>query len=328
MHPIRKARRDVLLTLAASATWALHPRAFAQGAATWPDKPIRLVVPSAAGGAADFVGRTFGRFLEQRISQPVIVDNKPGAAAIIGAEAVKNAPPDGSTFLISGSSTQAANPSLFKKLPYNPAKDFVEIGIFGLFPNIAVVKPGGRIKSIEDIIRESRAKPRSVSYGYYSSSSQVPPALIQSQAKVEMVGASYKNITQIITDIAGGIIDFAFLDALSAAPALGGVLVPIAVTSPVTFPNLPNVPTVAKTLPGFEVQSWLGLSAPAGTPQPIVERVNALVRACTQDAAIQAALLKQGMTVRQSTAAEHSAFAAAERDRWAQWVRLAKIEPQ
>ncbi len=323
----RNPRRNALLSIAASATWMLHPRVFAQGPA-WPDKPIRLVVPSATGGAADFVGRTFGRFLEQRISQPVIIENKPGAGGIIGAETVKNAAPDGSTFLLSGSSTQAANASLYRKLPYDPAKDFAEIGIFGLFPNIAVVKPGSPLTSIEEIIRQARVRPNGVTYGYYSSSSQVPPALIQSRAQVELVGASYKNITQIITDIAAGVIDFAFLDALSAAPALSGLLTPIAVTSPDPFPNLPGVPTVSRTLPGFEVQSWLGLSAPAATPAGIVDRMNAFVRAATLDATLQAALLKQGMTVRQSTAAEHSAFAAAERERWAEWVRLAKITPQ
>src|SRR5690606_8842065 len=151
-----------------------------------------------------------------------------------------------------------------------------------------IVKKGSELRNIADIIRAAKEKPGTISYGYYSSSSQVPPALIEAQAGVKMIGASYKNITQIITDIVGGVINFAFLDALSAAPALsGGLLTPIAVTSPTPFPNLPDVPPVAATLDGFEVQSWLGLSAPAGTPAAIVTRMNALMNEATTNEQIK-----------------------------------------
>ncbi len=327
MKHVLRSRRRVLGSICGAAGATLLPGLRAQ-TPQWPARPIRFVVPSAAGGAADFVGRTFGAFLQQRVQQPVVVENKPGAAAIIGAEAAKNSPPDGYTFLVSGSSTQAANVSLFKRLPYDPEKDFVEVGIFGLFPNIAVVKPDGRFRGIDDIIRQAAEKPGTVTYGYYSSSSQVPPALIQAQAGLRMTGASYKNITQIISDVAGGVLDFAFLDALSAAPALNGLLTPIAVTSPEPFLNLPDVPPVARVLPGFEVQSWLGLSAPAGTPGPIVSRINEIMKEASADPSFQEAISKKGMTVRYSTPAEHSAFAAADRKRWAEWVRIARIEPQ
>lgn len=296
--------------------------------ASWPEKPIQLIVPSAPGGAADFVARLFARHLEHSLKSSVIVENRPGAGAIIGAMAVKNAAPDGYTYLISGSSTQAANSSLYKDLPYDPARDFVEVGIFGLFPNIAMVRADSPFKSIGDIIRKAQAAPESITYGYYSSSSQVPPALIQSRTGIKLIGAAYKNITQIITDIAGGIIDFAFLDALSAAPALNGLLKPIAVTSPEIFPNLPDTPPVARTIPDFEVQSWLGLAAPAGTPMPIVTRMNELVREATSDIEVQKALLKQGMTVRQHSQEEQASFAAQDRQRWADWIRIAGIEPQ
>jgi tripartite-type tricarboxylate transporter receptor subunit TctC len=292
----------------------------------WPARTIRIIVPSAAGGAADFTARIFARYVEQHLKQPTIVENKPGAGTIIGAEAVKNAPADGYTFLLSGSSTQAANPSVFLNLPYDPAKDFEEVGLFGLFPMVGLVKPDSRIRSVADIVEQSRRKP--LSYGYYSSSSQIPPELIRERTGIQLTGVAYKNITQIITDLAGGVIDFAFPDALSAAPALGGLLTPIAVTSPDRYPQLPNVPTVAETIPGFEMQSWLGLSVRAGTPAAIVRRMGELVRAATGDAAVRNALMKQGMAVRQSTPQEQARFVTEDRKRWAEYVRIAKIKPQ
>lgn len=306
---------------------ALSPCVHAQ-TDQWPSKPVKLVVPSSPGGAADFVGRTFGRFLEQQIKQPVVVENKPGANAIIGAEAVKLAPSDGYTYLVAGNSTQAANPVLYSKLPYKPQTDFEEVGLFGPFPTIALVKKGGSFQSIGDLIAYAKAHPGRLKYGYASASSQVPTELLKARADIDAIGAPYKNITQIVTDIGGGVLDFAFLDALTAAPALQtGLLTPIAVTSPQRFGLLPNVPTVAEALPGFEMQGWLGLAAPAGTPRVIVEKMNAYIRAATEDAGVRAALERQGMTVQAATVAEHRAFVEADRARWTEWVRIAKIAP-
>jgi tripartite-type tricarboxylate transporter receptor subunit TctC len=318
------SRRRYLAFTAATVLSATGVAARAQP--DWPNRPIKIIVPSAAGGAADFTARAFARYAEQSLKQPVVVENKPGAGTIIGAEAVKNAAADGYTFLLSGSSTQAANPSVFVKLPYDPAKDFEEIGLFGVFPMVCLVKPGSRLKSVADIIEQARSS--KLSYGYYSSSSQIPPELMRERTGIQLIAAPYKNITQIITDLAGGVIDFAFPDALSAAPALRGLLTPIAVTSPERYPQLPNVPTVAETIPGFEMQSWLGLSARAGTPPAVVKHMGDLVRAATADASVRDALMNQGMAVRQSSPQEQAAFVAADRKRWAEYVRIAKIKPQ
>ncbi|MEJ8850779.1 Bug family tripartite tricarboxylate transporter substrate binding protein [Variovorax rhizosphaerae] len=320
-------RRRCLSVIASLALIASTGAAHAQ--AEWPTRaPIRIIVPSAAGAAADFVARIFGRHLEQRLGQTVVVENQPGAATLIGVGAVMRAPADGYTFLLSGSSTQAANPSMFVKLPYDPARDFVEIGLFGMIPMIAVVKPGSPLKSIADVIARGKARDGHLSYGYYSSSSQVPPALIESRTGMRALAAPYKNITQITTDLAGGVIDFAFLDAMSAASALNGLLTPIAVTSPQRSPNLPAVPAVAETLPGFDMQTWLGLSARAGTPPEVIKRMGEYLRSATAEPAIRDALMKQGMTPRTSTPQEHTFFVAAERTRWAEFVRIADIKPQ
>ena len=321
MHFIQSNAALVLAaTLAASATHAQID---------WPTKPIRIIVPSAPGGAADFAARTFGRYLEAQVRQPVVIENRAGAGGIVGTEAAKNAPADGYSYLLSTNSTHAANVSLFAKLPYDPQKDFDAVGMFGTFATVAMVRQGSALRSIPDVIGYARANPGKLTFGYYSSSSQVPSELLRARAGIEMTGASYKNITQIVTDLAGGVVEFAFLDMLSAAPALqSGRMTPIAVTAPVRLASLPNVPAVAETIPGYEVEGWLGLTAPAGTPRAVIERMNTLVAGALADPAIKAALEKQGMSPRTMRADELKAFMAADQKRWAEWVRLAKIPPQ
>lgn len=316
------------LALAMTALVTLNHRA-AHAQSEWPAKPVRLIVPSAPGGAADFTARTFGRYLEAQIRQPVLIENRAGAGGVVGTEAAKNAPADGYTYLLSTNSTHAANASLFARLPYDPQKDFDAVGMFGTFATVAMVRQGSSLRTIAELIQYARANPGKLTFGYYSSSSQVPPELLKARAGIEMTGASYKNITQIVTDLAGGVVEFAFLDMLSAAPALqSGRMTPIAVTSPARLASLPAVPTVAETIPGYEVEGWLGLTAPAGTPRVVIERMSALAAAAVADPAIKAALEKQGMSPRAMRADELKAFMVADQKRWAEWVRLAKIAPQ
>lgn len=294
----------------------------------WPSRPIKLVAPSAPGGATDSVGRILGRFLEPLLKQSVVVDARPGAGAALGALFVKNSPADGYTYLISGSSTHSANPLLFAKLPYDPQKDFRDVGMVGFIPAIGMVHKSSAIRSTADLIRYARANPGKLSYGYATSSSQVPPAIIKSRGAIDLLGAPYKSLAQIITDLAGGTIDFAFLDIMSASPALQNPnIVAFATTSLQRLPSLPGVPTVAEALPGFEIQSWIGIAAPVDTPTPIVEKMNALLRAALADPGVRTSLEKLGMTVQPMGVQELTDFVAADRKRWAEWVRIAKIEP-
>jgi len=303
------------------------PAAHAQS--DWPAKPIRIVVPSATGGAADFLARSFGSHFSKQTKQAAVVENKPGAGAIIGAMAVKTAAPDGYTFLLSGMSTQAANAVLYKNLPYDPDKDFDEIGMFGIFPMIGLAKKDGPIRSMADLVSQARANPGKLTFGHHAASALVPVELIKSRAGIDMLGVPYKNVTQISTDIAAGVLDFAFIDALSAAPALkGGLLAPIAVTTSKRFHSLPNVPAVAESLPGYSMDGWLGLSAPAGTPKAIMERMNSLLREALADPQIKAGLENQGMVPNAHTLAEQEAWVVADRKRWVEWMRIAKIQPQ
>ncbi len=302
----------------------------AQAQEAWPSKPLRFIIPSTPGSASDFAGRTFARFVEPRLKQAVIAENKPGAGAIIGAELLKNSPADGYTYLIGGSSVSGANPVLYVKLPYDPVKDFEEVGTFGFFPIIGMVKKDGPIKSAADIIAMAKANPGKVSFGYYSPLAQISPEIIKSRTGIELIGVSYKQVSQISTDIAGGVVDFTFLDAIGAAPVLkSGLLRPIAVTSLQRVPSMPDVPTMAEILPGFEVQGWSGLTTNKGSPMAVVERMNGLLRAMQSDPESRDLLERQGMVVRPTASvADHAKFTAAERVRWAEWVKLAKIPPQ
>lgn len=320
--------RRVLAAAAAVALTALSSTLQAQGA--WPNKPIRFIIPAGVGGAADFTGRTFGRFVEAQLKQPVVVENKPGAASIIGSEALKVSAPDGYTYMIGGSSTTAANPVLFTKLSYDPAKDFDEVGLFGYFPIIGMVKKDSPIRSVADIIRMARENPGKVTYAHQSALAQISPELIKAQAKVNLLAVSYKNVGQVGTDIAGGVVDFTFLDAISATPMLqSGLLRAIAVTSPQRVTSMPDVQTVAETLPGFEVQGWQGLHAPKGLAAPILARMNTLIQGLQGDAAGREALERQGMIVKPTPGpVEHTRFVIADRVRWAEWVRIANIKPE
>jgi tripartite-type tricarboxylate transporter receptor subunit TctC len=319
-------RRRTLLGAGLAAPWLANP-AEAQG--EWPSRAVRIIIPSAAGGAADFVGRTLGRFFEARLRQPVVVDNRPGAGGITGTEASKLAAPDGYSFLVATNSTHAANEFLYRRLPYDPVRDFAHVGLLGTYPTICVVPADAPYRSIPALVAQARAHPGRLFFGYYSSSSQVPAALLKARAEIDVTGAAYRNITQIVPDLIGGQIHFAFLDSLSAAPALqSGRVLPIAVSAPRRTAQNPELPTVAESIPGFVVEGWFGLTAPAGTPRPVLARMQDLLRDAVADPAVAAALTRQGLTPGFATGEAMDGFLVEDRARWREWVRIAGIQPE
>lgn len=320
------SRRRYLLGLPLALTTAGTLRAQSR----WPDRPITIFVPSAAGGAADFVGRTWAAYLSSALAgAAVTVENRAGAGGILGTLAARAAPADGHAFLISTNSTHAANVSLYAKLGYDPEKDFEPVGLFGKFAAVLMVRTDGALKSVPDLIDHARRHPGKLTFGYYSSSSQVPAELLKARASIDVVGTSYKNITQIMTDLIGGQIDFAFLDMLSAAPGLKNErLRAIGLSAPQRDPTLPQVPAVAETLPGYEVQGWIGLHAPAGTPRAIIERVDAIIQKALADETVRKGLETRGMAVSAMNAQALRGFVAEDVKRWAQWVALAGIAAQ
>jgi tripartite-type tricarboxylate transporter receptor subunit TctC len=320
------ARRACMASLAALAVVPWSP----VRATAWPERTVTIFVPSAAGGAADFTARTWGSFLARAVpGASVTIDNRAGAGGIVGTVAARNAPADGHSFLLSTNSTHAANVSLYAKLGYDPIKDFEPVGMFGKFGTVLMTRSAGPLDSLQALIDFARRNPNKLTFGYYSSSSQVPAELLKARAQIDVVGASYKNITQIITDLIGGQLDFAFLDMLSAAPGLqNSALRAIAVSAPTREPTLPSVPPVADLLPGYQVQGWIGLHAPAGTPRAVIEQVSKLTQQAAADDAVRKALEGRGMTVAGMAPEAMRAFVAEDVKRWAEWVRLAGIQPQ
>lgn len=295
----------------------------------WPQKTVSITVPSAPGGAADLTARTLAHYLNTKHGMNVVVEDKPGAGGIIGTAAVRNAAADGYSFLLSTNSTQAANQFLYKTLPYDPQKDFVDIGMIGKFGTVAIVSPDSDVKELKDIVNRAKEKPGNVFFGYYSSSSQVPSALLREYAGIQIEGAAYKNITQILTDLRGKLIDFAFVDYLTAMGQIsGGNLKPVAVTGQERSSAWPNIPTTQQDYPGFVVEGWLGISAPAGTPDEIVQRMNALIAEAIADPETRQQYEKLGMQPQSMALKEFQAFVRDDVQRWKSWIATAGIQAQ
>lgn len=296
----------------------------------WPgDRPVSIVVPSSAGGAADLTARTVAKYLSEHAGMQTVVEDKPGAGGVIGTAAVKNAAPDGHTFLLSTNSTQAANQYLYKTLPYDPEKDFVNVGMIGKFLTVAVVAPDSKIDTLQDLVDLSRSQPGKVFFGYYSSSSRVPPNLFKQYAKIDIDGAAYKNVTQILTDLRSGLIQFAFVDYLTAKGQIeGGNLKPIAVTGTERHPHLPDIATTSSQYPGFVVEGWMGISAPTGTPQDVVEKMSGYLKQALADPDLAKQLSNLGLQPQTMGVAEFAQYIQDDTKRWKEWVETAQIMPQ
>ncbi|MGB6104396.1 MAG: tripartite tricarboxylate transporter substrate binding protein [Pusillimonas sp.] len=316
------------LSALAAACLAVLP--WASQANDWPGSaPVSIVVPSSAGGAADLTARTVAKYLSEKAGIRTVVEDKPGAGGVIGTAAVKNAAPDGHTFLLSTNSTQSANQHLYKTLPYDAEKDFVNIGMIGKFLTVAVVAPDSNINTLQDLVALTRSQPGKVFFGYYSSSSRVPPNLLKQYAQIDIDGAAYKNVTQILTDLRGGLIQFAFVDYLTAKGQIaGGNLKPIAVTGTARHPHLPQIETTASLYPGFVVEGWMGISAPAGTPPEVVEKMSAHLKDALDDAEMVKQLSDLGLQPQAMGVAEFEQYIKEDSVRWKEWVATAKIDPQ
>jgi len=314
--------RAALLLAALSGAGALHAQPF-------PSKPIRIVVSFGPGGSADLTARAFGQFVEQQTKQSVVIDNKPGANGIIGTELVKTSPPDGYTLQLITNTTHAANLSLYKKVPYDPVKDFEYIGLFGTFGSVATVVPGTGINSVADLVSYSKANPGKVFYGYYNSASQMAAELFRARTGALLTGVPYKAIGNALTDLMGKSIQVVFLEYPPAAAQIeGGKLIGLVVTGATRHKPWPNIPAMAETYPGFEMSAYLGLAAPAGTPPEVLDTLNGLVTKALQDPGMRAQFEKLGMALKPMSRPEFKAFAATEVTRWRDFVKTAGIQPE
>ena len=296
---------------------------------SYPSKPIRIIVPFGPGGASDITARAFGKYLQEKWKQSVVVDNRPGATGVIGTEAVKRSPPDGYTLGLVSNSTHAAAPHLYKKLPYDPISDFEHIGLFVTSGSVLLVPGTSPFKSIPQLVTYAKANPGKVFFGYPHTLSQISGELLKATAKIPVEAVAYKTTASAVTDLIGGQIQFMFLDYLPAAGQIaGGRLLPIAVSESKRNRLLKDIPTVAETYPGYEAIGFLGLCAPRGTPKEIVMKLNRAMRSAQADPAFRNPLEQTGVTLKANSAEEYLAFLRRETARWKDYVRMANIEPQ
>jgi len=314
--------RRAALAAIAGAAFASGP-AFAQAPA-WPQKPIRLVVGYAAGGATDVIARLVATKLGDHLGQPVVVDNRAGANSNLGAELVAKAAPDGYTLYVY-TIANTINASLYTKLGYDPAKDFEPIGLIAKIPNILVVNNSLPVKSVADYIRFAKESKDGITFASSGSGSSIHLSgeMFKMQTKLNMLHIPYKGSAPAVTDLLGGQVQSMFDNAPSALPHVqAGKLRAIAITSAQRSPLLPDVPTVAESgFPGFDVQSWFGLAAPVGTPQPVIAQVNAALGKVLAAPEVRQRLQDMLATPEPGTPAQMRAFAQGEIQRWREVVK-------
>ncbi len=307
--------------------------AFAATTATaqdaYPARPIKLVVPFAPGQVTDWLARMLGEQMSRELGQPIVVENRAGANGTIGTAYAASQPADGYTLVVSSNGTHSAGPSLFKRLGYEPVDGFAHITGLMSLPWMLMVRPDFPAKDISEFVSYARSNPGKLAVGYGSSSSRLAIHLLKSMGKVELLEVPYKGLGQTIVDVRGGQLKFTFLDLGSAmSQEKGGALRGLAVTSPRRSSVAPDKPALSESLPGYEMVSWLGLAAPAGTPAPIVARLQAVVTAILAKPDIQSKIAAYGGEVMPLDGKQIRELIGKETPVWAQFSKEAGIEPE
>jgi len=290
-------------------------------AQSYPSSNINLVVPFAAGSGTDAVARIMATKMSSILGQPVIVDNKPGASAQIGAQLVASAKPDGYTLLMTTNTSHSANPWLFQNLKYDPIKDFTPIARVGELPFVLCVNNDLPVKTIQELIDYARANPGKLSYGTPNSTSLVTTETIMFLTKIGMTQIPYKSSPQALTDLIGNQIQVYVADTGSGMAMIkAGKVRAIGLTGNRPYAQLPNVPPIAKTIQGFDLVSWNGVFGPANLPKPIVDKLNAAIQESLKDKDVQAKLAQLGFVIWPSKNPQD--FAQYVSDQMAYWGKL------
>ncbi|MCD6079456.1 MAG: hypothetical protein K0R89_3400 [Ramlibacter sp.] len=319
------------LLAAAMLCLATAGSALAQAAAPYPTKPIQMVVPFAAGSVTDLLARIVAQRLGEALGQSVVVDNKPGADGNIGAGYVAAAPADGYTLLMGAASTNAINPSLHKNLRFHALRDFAPITNVAAVPNVLVVGPQVNAKTVKEFIEAARKDKLSFASSGAGGSMHLSGELFKASTQTpDLLHIPYKGGSAPVTDVMAGRVSAMFCNLpLCLQQIRAGKLTALGVTSPKRSPLLPAVPTIAEAgVPGYSVEGWFGLFAPAAVPKPIIQRLNAEVVKILKDPKVQEQLLAQGAEPVADSPEEFAAFVKKEHDRWAKIIQDANITLQ
>ncbi|WP_438999248.1 Bug family tripartite tricarboxylate transporter substrate binding protein [Variovorax beijingensis] len=323
------SRRRFISIGAAAGLAGAAPWAFAQEG--YPKQPIKLIVPFAAGSGTDAVARITAQMLGEALKASVIVDNRAGANGVIAAEFVAKAPPDGYTLFMTTNTTHSANPSLMKSLPYDPVKDFAPVSRMGNLPFMLVVNNDLPVKSVAELLAWGRAHPGKLTYASGNSTGIVSGATLSRMSGVPMLHVPYKSTPPAIADLIGGQVSMMVVDlAAGLATVKAGKMRAIAVTTQERTKLFPELPPLAETseLRGFDITSWNGVFAPAGTPRDVVLKLNKVLSEMANGAAFRERVAKLGFDAFGSTPQELGAFTVAELAKWKKLIQAAGIQPE
>ena len=295
----------------------------------YPSKPLRIIVPFPAGGTADILARILGEKMSESLGQPVVVENRAGAAGGIGAAMAAKSPPDGYTLFMGTTGTQTMNPVINTKVGYDPLRDFAAVSNFAASPFVLVVHPSFPAKSLAELIEAARREPRKLQYATFGtgSSAHMTGEMFRTRAGVDIVHVPYKGAPQAITDVIAGHVHMTFSLLPTVLPHIkAGKVRALAVAAPARDPALPDVPTFIEAgMPGFVSDSWYGVLAPAGTPQPVVARLNAEVQRVLALPEVRQRLAQEGATAVGNTPEQFSEQIRRELAHWKVVAQDAKI---
>jgi tripartite-type tricarboxylate transporter receptor subunit TctC len=318
-------RRNMVIGATGLTALAAAP---ARAQQAWPTRPVRLLVAFAPGGFTDIAARILAERLSAELGQQVVVDNRAGAGGIIGTEAAARSAPDGHTLLMGTISTHAMNVGLYRSLPYDPVRDFTPVSRAATAPNLLVVHPSTGVADVAGLIARAKERPGSLSYGSggNGTSSHLAGELFKSAARVDLLHVPFRSTAPATSALVAGQVDLMFDTLPSALPhAREGRLRALGVTGPRRLAATPDLPAVAETVPGFEMGVWVGLFAPAGTPRPVVERLDAATRGALASPELRARFAELGLEPFPAGPEELGAYLAAEIEKWVRVVRGADI---
>ena len=325
--PAKTACTFILAALAASSAAGAQPADRNPAPANYPDKPIRIVVPFSAGGSADIFARAIGQKMTDHWNQQVVIDNRAGSGGLIGSEIAARAAPDGYTLMMGITANIAINPALYRKLPYDPVRDFAPVTLVASAPYVMVVPPSLGVKTAQDFIALAHARPGQLNYASLGNGSagHLTGALFATMAGIKLTHVPYKLVGSVLTDLMSGQLQLFFLGAVSAhAQIKGGRLHAIGVTGIRRSALLPDVPTVAEAgVPGYEVTGWYGVFVPAGTPAVIVNKLNREIARILKLPDVRERLSAEGAELIANSPAEFAAYIKSEIVKWARVVKIA-----